>query len=98
MRALDTGAAAFLAAVLLCSGCASAARPAAAPPGRLVALGRSARTRRRSSEHVEPVDDVGARDRIAALTFDDGPDPRWTPRILRILESYRVKATFFVLG
>ena len=33
-----------------------------------------------------------------ALTFDDGPDPRWTPRILDVLAEYDVHATFFVLG
>lgn len=34
----------------------------------------------------------------AALTFDDGPDPEWTPRILDILKKYHARATFFVLG
>ncbi len=33
-----------------------------------------------------------------ALTFDDGPHPRLTPRILEILEEYGIKATFFVIG
>jgi len=33
-----------------------------------------------------------------ALTFDDGPDPRWTPKILDILKTANVKATFFVVG
>ncbi len=33
-----------------------------------------------------------------ALTFDDGPDPYWTPRILDALRKYHVPATFFVLG
>ncbi|GAB3834698.1 polysaccharide deacetylase family protein [Kribbella italica] len=32
------------------------------------------------------------------LTFDDGPDPRYTPQILAILDRYGVKATFFVIG
>lgn len=32
------------------------------------------------------------------LTFDDGPDPEWTPRILAMLESCGAKATFFVIG
>src|SRR5437868_13379 len=34
-------------------------------------------------------------DRVVALTFDDGPDPRFTPRILDILHRYGVTATFF---
>ncbi len=33
-----------------------------------------------------------------ALTFDDGPDNRYTPQILRILKEKGVKATFFVVG
>lgn len=33
-----------------------------------------------------------------ALTFDDGPHPRYTERILEILERYDIKATFFVIG
>jgi len=33
-----------------------------------------------------------------ALTFDDGPDPTWTPQILRILEEKHVPAAFFVIG
>ncbi|UCF65825.1 MAG: polysaccharide deacetylase family protein [bacterium] len=32
------------------------------------------------------------------LTFDDGPDPDITPRILQILKRYRVPAVFFLLG
>lgn len=33
-----------------------------------------------------------------ALTFDDGPDLKYTPKILDILKKYNVKATFFVVG
>lgn len=33
-----------------------------------------------------------------ALTFDDGPDPTWTPQILAVLKRYRVPATFFEVG
>ena len=33
-----------------------------------------------------------------ALTFDDGPDPRWTPRIEAVLRRFGVPATFFVVG
>ncbi|MFJ8581116.1 bifunctional polysaccharide deacetylase/glycosyltransferase family 2 protein [Micromonospora sp. NPDC093277] len=36
--------------------------------------------------------------RTLALTFDDGPDPRWTPEVLRVLDRHQVKGTFFVLG
>lgn len=33
-----------------------------------------------------------------ALTFDDGPHPKYTPQILDILDKYNAKATFFVIG
>ena len=33
-----------------------------------------------------------------ALTFDDGPDPVWTPKILEMLRRNKVHATFFVVG
>jgi len=33
-----------------------------------------------------------------ALTFDDGPHPMYTPKLVAILNKYRVKATFFVVG
>lgn len=33
-----------------------------------------------------------------ALTFDDGPDNKYTPQILDILKKYNIKATFFVVG
>lgn len=33
-----------------------------------------------------------------SLTFDDGPDPKWTPYILDILKQRNLKATFFIVG
>jgi peptidoglycan/xylan/chitin deacetylase (PgdA/CDA1 family) len=33
-----------------------------------------------------------------ALTFDDGPDPEWTPKILDVLAKHHAHATFFVIG
>lgn len=33
-----------------------------------------------------------------ALSFDDGPDPQWTPQILAVLARYHVPGTFFVVG
>ncbi len=33
-----------------------------------------------------------------ALTFDDGPNPNWTPRLLEILARQEIRATFFVIG
>jgi len=36
--------------------------------------------------------------KIAYLTFDDGPSSKTTPGILKILDHYNIKATFFVIG
>ncbi len=44
------------------------------------------------------VERSGAPDKTIALTFDDGPDPTWTPRILDVLKRHGVKATFFMIG
>ena len=33
-----------------------------------------------------------------ALTFDDGPDPQWTPKILDVLKAKKATATFFLIG
>ncbi|MBN2973169.1 glycosyltransferase [Roseomonas aeriglobus] len=42
---------------------------------------------------------AGAADpKAIALTFDDGPDGTWTPKILDVLEREKVPATFFVIG
>jgi peptidoglycan-N-acetylglucosamine deacetylase len=35
---------------------------------------------------------------LAALTFDDGPHPEYTPMLLDILERYQARATFFMVG
>lgn len=39
-----------------------------------------------------------ARPRELALTFDDGPNPAWTPRLLDLLAEHDVRATFFMMG
>lgn len=39
-----------------------------------------------------------ANPKLIALTFDDGPDPKWTPQILSALEQAHVPGTFFVIG
>jgi cellulose synthase/poly-beta-1,6-N-acetylglucosamine synthase-like glycosyltransferase/peptidoglycan/xylan/chitin deacetylase (PgdA/CDA1 family) len=41
---------------------------------------------------------VGAIPKKLALTFDDGPDPEWTPAILSILKEKKVPSTFFMIG
>src|SRR5437763_10715233 len=57
-------------------------RPAASPPS-----GRKGAVVR-----------VDTHQRLVALTFDDGPDPRWTPRVLDLLREYHAHATFFEVG
>jgi cellulose synthase/poly-beta-1,6-N-acetylglucosamine synthase-like glycosyltransferase/peptidoglycan/xylan/chitin deacetylase (PgdA/CDA1 family) len=37
-------------------------------------------------------------DKTVVLTFDDGPDPTWTPRIRAVLDHYGTPGTFFVTG
>jgi peptidoglycan/xylan/chitin deacetylase (PgdA/CDA1 family) len=44
------------------------------------------------------VSQYGYRPKQVAISFDDGPDPKWTPLILDILKRYNVKGTFFMIG
>ncbi|MBV8971291.1 MAG: glycosyltransferase [Sphingomonadaceae bacterium] len=44
------------------------------------------------------IERAGYRPGLVALTFDDGPDPTYTPQILDILKAKHVPATFFVIG
>jgi len=44
------------------------------------------------------IDAYGAPGKRVVLSFDDGPDPEWTPKILDILKQYNVKGTFFTIG
>ena len=46
----------------------------------------------------EPFLRMSGRGRSMVLTFDDGPDPRYTPQILDTLARYEVRAMFFVCG
>ena len=41
---------------------------------------------------------VNTTERVVALTFDDGPNPVQTPRVLDVLDQHHVKATFFMMG
>ncbi|WP_239004697.1 polysaccharide deacetylase family protein [Paenibacillus tepidiphilus] len=49
-------------------------------------------------KYPETLVSQGPRLRIVALTFDDVPDPRFTPQLLEVLRRNHVKATFFVVG
>ena len=44
------------------------------------------------------IDQIGYAKNKVVLSFDDGPDPRWTPQILDILKEKHVPAVFFVIG
>ncbi len=46
----------------------------------------------------EPIHRIDTRKKVVALTFDDGPDAMYTPKILEVLHKNGVPATFFVLG
>lgn len=41
---------------------------------------------------------VVTQERVVALTFDDGPHPEYTPRVIEILERHHARATFFMVG
>src|SRR5690625_647162 len=41
---------------------------------------------------------IDTNQKVIALTFDDGPDERFTPKILDVLHKHKVKGTFFLLG
>ena len=44
------------------------------------------------------IEQYGYRPNQVALSFDDGPDPKWTPKILDILRDKGVKGTFLMIG
>lgn len=41
---------------------------------------------------------ICAKEKVLALTFDDGPDPQYTPELLDVLKKNGVKSTFFILA
>lgn len=49
-------------------------------------------------KYPDTIKTQGPRRKMVALTFDDVPDPRYTPELLDVLRKYKVKATFFVVG
>jgi peptidoglycan-N-acetylglucosamine deacetylase len=65
-------------------------------PGALESMGLvpAKHTPQRPDRPVQEMSGPG----VVALTFDDGPDPTWTPRILDVLRREHVPATFFVIG
>jgi peptidoglycan/xylan/chitin deacetylase (PgdA/CDA1 family) len=55
-----------------------------------------------ASDVPKPAPEVALPERdpnkVVYLTFDDGPDPRWTPQIIKLLQAYNARGTFFMLG
>ncbi|MCH0564541.1 polysaccharide deacetylase family protein [Streptomyces sp. MUM 2J] len=88
----------------------SAAPGAGAPPHRVpqkpstyrlrpvTGYGPPPTAQRRTPVRSKPLLKMSGRGRTMLLTFDDGPDPRYTPDILDTLREYDVRATFFVCG
>lgn len=52
----------------------------------------------RSCVYVKAYCKGAIREKVVALTFDDGPDPASTPKVLDILREHNIKALFFVIG
>ncbi|WAZ25584.1 polysaccharide deacetylase family protein [Streptomyces cinnabarinus] len=86
------------------------AAPAAGPPARrafkpsayrlqpLTGYGPPRAAPRRVPVRHTPLLRMTGRGRTMVLTFDDGPDPRYTPAVLDTLAEYDVRAMFFVCG
>ena len=65
------------------------------------AWGRNGRTTSPASRRAadrQAVSRVSTEQPVVALTFDDGPDPQFTPGVLDILSRRDIRATFFVIG
>jgi peptidoglycan/xylan/chitin deacetylase (PgdA/CDA1 family) len=76
----------------------SALEPSAYRLQPLTGYGPARAAPRRTGVRHEPYLRVAGRGRTMVLTFDDGPDPRYTPHILDTLAEYDVRAMFFVCG
>ena len=63
----------------------------------LTAIGLWPRSRLLGPNLTRLPESAAARSEVA-LTFDDGPDPALTPRVLEILEAHRARATFFCIA
>jgi peptidoglycan-N-acetylglucosamine deacetylase len=78
----------FLAAFFIASTALLAQEPAAKPPA----------TPAPSSEPKTTISSVHVDEPYIALTFDDGPNGKLTPRLLDLLAQHHIHATFFVVG
>lgn len=77
-------------------------KPAPAAAQKAAAQKAAAQKAARAERAAVKVGPAGSRSttgsKAVALTFDDGPDPRETPRILKLLAQHHVKATFCLVG
>ena len=89
------GLAMLLAAQGLTTASSGQSATASAAPGHPALHGSAAIWRANARRLVPSEARVGRR---VSLTFDDGPDPTWTPRIAAALERLGVPATFFEVG
>lgn len=89
------------------AGASATAPPPRGTPGGRGGIGRAGRDGREESGTPRPdtsegLAALGVRRTTGgssvALTFDDGPHPEWTPKVLAILREQRVRATFCVVG
>ena len=62
------------------------------------ALAKSPVGNRLGSSSFGTITSVATSEAVVAITFDGGPDDRWTPQVLDLLDAYGAKATFFVIG
>ena len=74
--------------------------PSQNPPGEVAIPETSDKEieKREKATNQGPCFHVKTKEKVVALTFDDGPHPHYTDEILALLEQYRAKATFFVVG
>ncbi len=110
VAALGAAGAGGVLAAGLGDGPAKPPAPAPGPPQRsplkpsayrlqpLTGYGAPAAAPGRPPVRSEPILRMTGRGRTMMLTFDDGPHPEYTPRILDTLAKYEVRATFFVCG
>lgn len=82
-------------AVIGATGQPPSLRPARKSPTDRVPPRREAST---TASRTEVFWRVQTTEKLVALTFDDGPDPRWTPLVLDALADHDAQATFFQMG
>jgi len=91
----------LLAGLGACIACAGVGRYLFEQSDKERDLLRGFRTVSNNERHVvdpSAIFDVKTKHPFVGLTFDDGPDPRYTPKVLKLLKLYKAHATFFLIG